>query len=411
MDFNFKIRLLGYYNFENQTLNPESIHKEDAEVLAELLDDSFSNFLNDVEIIDNQFLEAFKGRGVFIFKDERNHLYAYSPSTHIVRISNVKYDRKVINIVDLSYKNWFVPGEPFIVAVLKVAKFRDLSGNIFEYKENLVSVNKLRNDYFVHFSNSSFAIKWDDVISVQDMKDLVLHRWFYLQERESSDFCDDCDGWDYSACDMMRCRQNCEGCGGRRYKCNNSCFLYRNKVCIEINLNSDLLEEELKPAFKYIEEVSTPFFANSYIPKALHDLYKDCIFVQKYEQSKIAESFIYEFEKLVKIVHCRLNADSIKKVQLIIRSSFNFDKHYVMPIDNFSITDNDGFLFWGGHQDLVVDGYDYKSDSYISKQNYPLLQKNKSNTKKMMDMLKKGLLKTIRLDKWKSDSRWRLGYE
>lgn len=411
MDFDFKIRLLGYYNFNNQNMNPESIHIEEADILAKLLDKSFAEFANDKNTTDIKLLEAFKGKGVFIFKDERNHLYAYSPSTHMARISDVEYNKKAINVVDLSYKKWFIPGELFEISVLRKSIFRDLSGNVFEYKENLISVNKSRNDYFVHFSDSSFAIKWFNAISIQDLRDLILHRWFYLQECESSAFCGDCDGWDYEGCDMDRCRGECDGCGGRRYKCNNSCFFYRNKACVEICLDPNLLEKELKPAFKYIEEISAPFYVNSSIPEELDSLYKDCLYVQKHKQNEVVEYFINRFDRLAKIVQYRLNANNIRKVQLIIRSSFNFKKHYLMPIDNVSITDNEDFLFWENHQELVIEGYDYNSDSYISKQSYSLLQKNKSNTKKMMCLLKEGTLKVIRLEKWASDDRWRLGYE
>lgn len=412
MNFDFKIRLLGYYNSENQTMNPESIHVEDAERLAKLLDDSFSEFLNDERVVDNRLLEAFKGKGVFIFKDERSHLYAYSPSTHIARISDVKYDRRVINIVDLSYKNWFVPGELFVITTLRKAKFCDLSGNTFEYRENLVSVNKLRDDYFVHCSNSSFVIRWNGTISIQDMKDLVLHRWFFLRERVSSDFCGDCDGWDYSGCDMTRCRHDCEGCGGRRYKCNNSCFFYRHKMCVELCVANNFMEDDLNPAFKYIEELETPFSANCNIPNELISLYEDCVLVKKYApEYELIECFISKFDSLARLFNFRRNVNNINKVQLIVRSSFGLKKQYLMPVNNFSIEEDEGFLFWGGYQNLIVEGYDYNSDSLIQKQSYPLLQKNKSNTEKMMNMLKEGTLKAIRLEKWTSDDRWRLGYE
>mgnify|MGYP001194322180 CR=1 FL=1 len=47
MDFNFKIRLLGFYNEENQRMDEEKFKKEEAKLLAELLDKSFSEIDSD----------------------------------------------------------------------------------------------------------------------------------------------------------------------------------------------------------------------------------------------------------------------------------------------------------------------------------------------------------------------------
>ena len=401
MDFDFKIRLLGYYHLNNQKMNPEDTYVDDAERLAKLLEKSFANIVNDKNVTDAKFLEAFKGKGVFIFKDERSNLYAYSPSMHLARISNVKYNKNVIMQVDFSYKKWFIPGEPFSVLNFRKVTFVDLSDKRYEYKENVVSVRKVQNDYIVRLEGSDFAIKYENVIPIHVMKELVLHRWIALKEYESKEFCGNCDGWDYSGCDMSRCRDVCEGCGGRKYKCNDrGCFYYRNKVCVEPLLNVPRINDDLNPAFKYMEELSTP----------LNVLYRDCIFMQEYAKDELIDSYVEKFDKFSRVIHCRKNANTIDKIKLILRSS-NFQKQYLMPIDNLNITTNSSFLFWGGRQNLEIEGYDYNSDTYISKESYSLLQKDKSNTEKMMDMLNAGKLKVIRLENWSSDNKWSLGYE
>lgn len=93
MDFNFKIRLLGFYNEENQRMDEEKFKKEEAKLLAELLDKSFSEIDSDV---DTSFVTALKGNGVFIFRDAKYNLYAYYPHKHLAKITEVRYNKKVI---------------------------------------------------------------------------------------------------------------------------------------------------------------------------------------------------------------------------------------------------------------------------------------------------------------------------
>lgn len=108
--------------------------------------------------------------------------------------------------------------------------FCDLSEEWFDYNENDIFITKSKIEYFIHIKGSTYAIRWHNPIAVSELKKIIFHKWVCLDERKSSDFCGNCDGWDYSGCDMDRCREECEGCGGRRYKCNNRCFFLETRL-------------------------------------------------------------------------------------------------------------------------------------------------------------------------------------
>lgn len=110
-NFNFKIRLLGYYNFPNQTMKPEEAYVNDAEELAPLLRMSLES-VKDNPCADDYIKDVIDNPAVFIFKDEENKLYAYFTGTGIARITNVFYNKNSIKQVPLKYKRWFIPGRP-----------------------------------------------------------------------------------------------------------------------------------------------------------------------------------------------------------------------------------------------------------------------------------------------------------
>ena len=72
-NFNFKIRLLGYYNFPNQTMKPEEAYVNDAEELAPLLRMSLES-VKDNPCADDYIKDVIDNPAVFIFKDEENKL-------------------------------------------------------------------------------------------------------------------------------------------------------------------------------------------------------------------------------------------------------------------------------------------------------------------------------------------------
>lgn len=76
MEFNFKMRLIGYYNKPNQNMREEQELVDDALQLAKLLERSFSFLQEDVQD-QPLFLSILKGNTVFILKGEDCKLYAY----------------------------------------------------------------------------------------------------------------------------------------------------------------------------------------------------------------------------------------------------------------------------------------------------------------------------------------------
>ncbi len=114
LDIKSKFRMLGYYHFPNQKMNPETRYKEEAELLAPLLDASLQS-MHENEEVDSTLKEMLSSATVFIFKDEKNNLYSFFTKNKTARLTNVKYNRNDITPVNYEYKSWFVPGEKIIV--------------------------------------------------------------------------------------------------------------------------------------------------------------------------------------------------------------------------------------------------------------------------------------------------------
>lgn len=106
-----KLRLLGYYKFPNQSMNPETEFVEEAIVLAKLLAFSIKSLLTNPDT-DTDLKGVIKDGAVLIFKDEKSHLYGFFTKDNTVRISNVKFSKNAITQVPLKYKAWFYPGRP-----------------------------------------------------------------------------------------------------------------------------------------------------------------------------------------------------------------------------------------------------------------------------------------------------------
>ena len=110
MESNKKIRLLGYYNFPNQKMNPESERVEEAKQLAPLLERSIDS-LSQNPNTDDDLKNVIKTPAVFVFKDEDGHLCAYFTKDKSARLTDVVYNRQDIKRVSLKYKAWFYPGQ------------------------------------------------------------------------------------------------------------------------------------------------------------------------------------------------------------------------------------------------------------------------------------------------------------
>lgn len=138
-----KFRLLGYYPTNRAKLKKETEYPQEAKELSLLLKESFKE-VSMLDGIDDSFAYDFL-EYVFIFKDEDNHLFAYFSKDDIARITDVEYNKDTIKTVDYKYKNWFVPGEPFITNAqgadthdfnkypLKVQKIVNIEG-VYYYK-------------------------------------------------------------------------------------------------------------------------------------------------------------------------------------------------------------------------------------------------------------------------------------
>lgn len=107
---NFKLRLLGYYSFPNQKMNPESEQVEEANRLAPLLESSIFSLYKNPET-DEELKKAIESPTVFVFKDEEGNLRAYFSKDKTVRITGVEYNRRFIKQVSRKYKAWFYPGQ------------------------------------------------------------------------------------------------------------------------------------------------------------------------------------------------------------------------------------------------------------------------------------------------------------
>ncbi|OUP31197.1 hypothetical protein [Bacteroides sp. An19] len=406
MEFNFKMRLLGYYNTDNQRMNEENFRKDDAKVLASLFDKTFANIPDNADVL---FAQALRGHGVFIFRDNDYNLYAYYPYEHIARITEVRYSVNAIIKASPGYKKWFVPGEPFVIEQVydNNVLFYDLSKNEKKIRLTEKFLYKSREDYYIKLGNSEYAIKWNGEISISEMKKLILHRWTCLDERRMKDYCGNCDGWDYSGCDMERCREDCEGCGGRRYKCNNSCFYHRHSTAIVICYIPELITEELNKAIELIKSVM-----NSSSEKCLDDwqydvlcsLRDDCDFIQEYlnVDMEVIDSFRRKFSTIL-YLHEHKNAIL---VEVKVRKSDEESVSYLLPLESISVSKKVGsvlFVFKNIYMILSLNGYDCYSNANINETFSLVFDSNEVN--RLMKKMKERTLRYIHIE----DSKYNFG--
>lgn len=118
MEFNFKIRLLGFYHFPNQDMKPETERVEEAKELARLINASVGSLMKNPDT-DKELKEIIKDGAVFIFKDEKSNLYGFFTKNRTARITGVKFSKGAILQVPLKYKAWFYPGRPIRLIIPK----------------------------------------------------------------------------------------------------------------------------------------------------------------------------------------------------------------------------------------------------------------------------------------------------
>lgn len=334
-----KMRLIGYYNTPNQTMHAETEYVEEATFLAERLKTSFNSLRNNTAT-DDIFRSILNSNAVFILKDEEQNLYAYFPCKDIARISNVVYNKRSVVPIPLKYKSWFIPGENIVIEN-KESEYPQ------RYTITTSGSDFLITDYKQH---KTLALDWDEdtYISIKELSKFINDKWILLYEYETEENCGDCDGYDYSNCDMSRCKNDCETCGGRRYICNNSCFNHRHNKALRYDINEKVITNELSELLDILSIVANPqseqqLLFNQYY-SSLEKAYNHCKSLSKYIDisETILESFVYKMDLCSLINDGRINSKDIANVMLIY---IDGEKAYCINKKSIGCVTK-GFLLW-----------------------------------------------------------------
>lgn len=117
MNYDLTMKLLGYYNSEEQIMHEETRFPEEAVVLADLFKQTFEKtFTNEtlLDIDDEDFTMAYYGNTVFIIRDIAGDLYAYYPRENRARLSGVSYGKTTILFCPRHICTWFKLGEKIV---------------------------------------------------------------------------------------------------------------------------------------------------------------------------------------------------------------------------------------------------------------------------------------------------------
>lgn len=381
MNFDIKLKLVGYYSGEKQNMYPEKRFVEEAANLNELLEKTFQQtFSGEGETVSEDvatFYESFLKDCVYIFKDENKNLYAWFRAKHIARISQVKYDRNSIIPIPIEFQSWFVLGEPIQrneAANRSIDKnnsqeivLYDTNDNKHVFQEKDLIITTAGSDLLILLNKRRYALSQKKRITIKDLKKLILHRWSYLQEFSTNSLCGDCDGWDYSHCDMDRCRNECDGCGGRRYICDKRCFNNRYDTCVQIRTYKDAGKKEISEALGYIHAIMAPKSDHLQLFEMhkdfLETLYNECASYPLYH--KTLSKYCKAYKKLQKKEKERvLPENQFVNVTIIHRS---MKQNFLIPNNSFDIEEPGCLFFWGA-KILSIQGYNKQTDDYIPPQ-------------------------------------------
>lgn len=147
----YKLRLLGYYSYNNQVMYPESERIEEAKELASLLDTSIQSLYNNPNT-DEELKNVIISDTVFIFKDKHSNLYAYFTRDKIARLTNVQYSKTAITQVELKYKAWFYPGESIELIIEKTESNYSVEQNLHTKDDGITCLN------LCFYTNGSYMI-------------------------------------------------------------------------------------------------------------------------------------------------------------------------------------------------------------------------------------------------------------
>lgn len=359
---NIKMRIIGFYNKPSQRMKPEENETDLAVTLAGLLKISFKTLTDNAEV-DAIFRSVLQGNCVFILKGDNGSLYAYQPSMNIARISDVKYSKSAITQVPLIYKGWFYPGEE--IPLIKEKEKKDVDKKT--HSKSRYTITTSGDDFLLTDINNkrTLPLDWDknNYISISNLNKLISHRWSSLYEYQTSEDCDGCDGYDYSNCDMSRCKNDCEHCGGRKHICNNSCFNHRYASALRIWVDETEATNLIQPLLKKLKEANSPHckqykeLFNEIEPKLEPlrfelSLFTDC-WSSNFGGYNDLRDELYIYEKLA---HARDKAKTETPFSLyglkVSPSNVKFTRH--------------GFLFWHKwHLESTGEAYDYNADRFV----------------------------------------------
>lgn len=379
MDFNFRLRLIGYYTGEKQNMNPEKRFPAEAKELAGLFGKTFSDTFSSVDIDqirDKKFIESLSSNTVYIFMDEDKNLYAYYPKKQKVRLSSVFYDRRDINKTPTEYKSWFVPGSKIpLIAVDDKRQHKtnkpciilcDINEKEIEFSNRDLSISTAGGDFLIHLKKRTYALDWPSskFISISELYRLIKHKWTYLNETNTDDECEDCDGYDYSDCDMISCKEDCEHCSERQYICNDGCFYHRYKTCVRIKSDNSIVEEELQEGLNLLHKILAPKSIHQVIlqenQKYLESLYNDCLYIDKYvRRCYPAQEYIYYYDKMLEKENDRNNVGQCIDLEVV-----DGQEHHRYRMLTKSVRTGTCGFFWLKDK-LVLEGYDFITDDNI----------------------------------------------
>lgn len=345
-----KMRIIGFYNKPNQDMAPERVDIAGAELLALLLNKSFKS-LSDNPNVDDVFKSVIRGNSVFILKSESGKLYGYYPLKNMARINNVKYTKPDVTPVPLVYKGWFIPGEEV-----------PMQNESARRKNNGYILSRSGSDFIVTAGNTTLPLSWDEdkYISFSDLRTILSHKYISLVKYRTKDRCGNCDGYDYSDCDMERCKNDCEHCGGRRYICNNGCFNHRYDYAYEIEVKDDEVSKRIGPTLKQLEAANAPHCKRykeiySQISQDIADIHEEFNAISNYLFSGY-DSLISELWKYEKLSSARDKSKVCEPASI-----------FGLKVDPTHVKVNDhGILFWKRwHIETIEESYDYDKDKFV----------------------------------------------
>ncbi len=387
-----KLRLIGFYNKPNQTMSDEITDADSANLLASLLKKSFDD-LSQNDKVDAIFKSILLGNTVFVLKDEDSNLYAYYPYKEKAKVTGVKYDKKSVTPVPLQYKGWFIPGE-----AISLTNPKNPSNS---NRHHRATISTSGSDFLITRNGTTLPLDWDEDtrISISELSALIENPWMYLVTYNTDDDCGSCDGYDYSNCDMSRCKNDCEHCGGRRYICNNGCFNHRYDKAQRLVVNSEEVKKDLLPLIEILKLVKEPNKPENRLLFSQYNCdlsrsYDECKLISHYFSDETIDDFIALMDLCTTLSAAREDIENCTMFSLYIGSK----RIFYGDINSVECRDGAEFLPWKTyHIDTKFTGaYNKDTDSLI-RFDYKLKFKSKTERNKFVELFQSNQIVTVYL--------------